>query len=281
MEGINLALLPPLDVVKQLAHEEIVQAVVSAARLENAAPSDPSDPAYRIALAGAYREILVRQDANEQARGVMLAFATGGELDHIGATYYKHPDGSPVVRLDGEKDADYQARLQLSPEGVSVAGPDGAYEFHAQSAHASVKDAKVSSPNPVEVEVTVLGYEGDGVLSADTLALVDAYLWPRRPLTDQVSVKAATIKHFDVTAVLTLKQGPDAELARQAAEQTVAIYLELKRLIGGRVVASGLHAALMVEGVDEVTLTDWTDVLCTNIEAPYCESLSVTIGGYV
>jgi phage-related baseplate assembly protein len=278
MEGINLALLPPLDVVKQLTHEEIVQAVVSAARLENAAPSDP---AYRIALAGAYREILVRQDANEQARGVMLAFATGGELDHIGATYYKHPDGSPVVRLDGEKDADYQARLQLSPEGVSVAGPDGAYEFHAQSAHASVKNAKVSSPNPVEVEVTVLGYEGDGVLSADTLALVDAYLWPRRPLTDQVSVKAATIKRFDVTAVLTLKQGPDAELARQAAEQAAAIYLELKRLIGGRVVASGLHAALMVEGVDEVILTGWDDVLCTDIEAPYCESLSVWIGGYV
>lgn len=278
MEGINLALLPPLDVVKQLTHEEIVQAVVSAASLENAAPSDP---AYRIALAGAYREMLVRQDANEQARGVMLAFATGADLDHIGITYYKHPGGLPVVRLDGENDVDYQARLQLSPEGLSVAGPDGAYEFHAQSAHTLIKGAKVSSPNPVEVVVTVLGYEGDGLLSADMLALVDVYLWPRRPLTDQVTVQAAEIESYSVNAVLTLKQGPDAEIARQTAETTAEIYAELKRTIGGRVVASGLHAALMVEGVDEVTLTGWSDVLCSDVQAPYCESLNVIIGGYV
>ena len=48
MEGINLALLPPLDVVKQLSHEEIVQAVAKAANLGFASNvmTDPRGPTF-------------------------------------------------------------------------------------------------------------------------------------------------------------------------------------------------------------------------------------------
>lgn len=278
MEGINLALLPPLDVVKQLSHEEIVQAVAQAASLENASPADP---AFRVALAATYRELLVRQDANEQARGVMLAFARGPQLDHIGATYYKHPDGSPVLRLSGESDNDYRDRLQQSPEGLSVAGPDGAYEFHAKSAHPLVKDVTVASPAPVEVELSILSYEGSGVPSAAVLTAVELYLGPRRPLTDWVRVLPAEVVTYSVTASLTLKLGPDPELSRQTAENAALAYVELKRQLKGRVVESGLHAVMTVEGVEEVALTGWTDVVCAAHQAPYCTALTVTIGGYV
>ncbi|KRV85490.1 baseplate assembly protein [Aeromonas veronii] len=278
MEGINLALLPPLDVVKQLSHEEIVQAVAKAANLENA---HPADPAFRVVLAGAYRELLLRQDANEQARGVMLAFAKGPQLDHLGATYYKHPDGSPVLRLDGERDDDYRARLQRSPEGLSVAGPDGAYIFHAMSADPMVKAAWPHSPEPVEVDLYILSYEGSGVPSAALLKRVELYLWPRRPFTDQLTVKPAEVIPYRVNARLMLKLGPDPELARQAAEKAAAAYVELKRTLKGRVVESGLHAVMTVEGVEEVHLDGWQDVYCLESQAPYCEELIVTIGGYV
>ncbi len=277
MEGINLALLPPLDVVKQVDYEEILVEVAQKAGIENASPSDP---AYRVALAGSYREALLRQDANEQARGVMLAYARGAQLDHIGVTYYQHPDGSPVVRLDGELDDDYRARLQASPEGLSVAGPDEGYKFHARSAHPLVKDVAVDSPAPVEVDLYILSYEGDGVPTDEVINSVTTYLEPRRPLTDWVRVNAASVVRYGVTAQLVLKAGPDPELVRQTAENAAAAYVELKRALKGRVVESGLHAVLTVEGVEEVHLVGWDDVICTKKQAPFCESLTVTIGGY-
>lgn len=278
MEGINLALLPPLTIIKQLSHEEIVQAVATAAGLENASPADP---AFRVALACAYRELMVRQDANEQARGLLLAFALGPQLDHLGVTYYQHPDGSPVLRLEGEADDDYRARLQDSPEGLSVAGPDGAYEFGAKSAHPDVKGASVFSPAPVEVELTILSAQGDGTPSAELLATVDAYMQPRRPLTDLLSVLPAEVIPYSVTAALYLKQGPDPELARQAAEASALAYLDKQHRLKARVVESALHAAMSVEGVEEVRLTDWVDVVCTARQAPHCTALAVSIGGYV
>jgi len=278
MQGINLALLPPLTVIKQLTHEEITQAVVTAAGLENASPSDP---AFRVALACAYRELLVRQDANEQARGLLLAFAKGPQLDHLGVTYYQHPDGSPVTRLAGEADDAYRARIQASPEGLSVAGPAGAYEFGAKSAHPDVKGASVFSPAPVEVEVTVLSAQGDGTPAVELLDAVVDYLEPRRPLTDLVRVLPAEIVRYTVAADLYLKPGPDPELVRQVAQAAATEYVARQHRLSARVVESALHAALTVEGVEEVRLAAWVDVVCAANQAAYCDGLTVNIGGYV
>lgn len=272
-EGINLALLPPLDVVKQVDHEAIIKDVAEKAGLENASPSDP---AYRVTLANTYREVMLRQDANEQARGLMLAYAKGPELDHIGVTYYKHPDGSPVLRIDGESDDAYRDRLQKSPEGLSVAGPDGAYEFHARSAHPDVKAATVSSPAPVTVELHILSHSGQGVPTQSVLDAVDAYTKPFRPLTDKLTVKAAEVLTYAITAKLFIKVGPDPELVRQAAEKQLAEYVAALHRFKGRVVESSVHAALTVEGVEEVQLASWSDVICTAIQAPFCTGITTT-----
>lgn len=278
MEGINLALLPPLTVVKQLTHEEIVQAVVRAAGLENASPADP---AFRVALACAYRELLVRQDSNEQARGLLLAFAVGPQLDHLGVTYYRHPDGAPVMRLTDEKDDAYRQRLQNSAEGLSVAGPDGAYEFGARSAHPDVKDAKVFSPAPVVVELSILSRLGDGTPSPELLQSVFQYMQPRRPLTDDLRVLPAEVVPYSITGALIVKTGPDPELVRQASHAAALVYVARQHRIQGRVVESAIHAAMTVEGVEEVHLTGWHDVICAANQAPFCTSMAVTLGGFV
>ncbi|PMN73154.1 baseplate assembly protein [Enterovibrio norvegicus] len=277
-EGINLALLPPLDVVKQVDHEAIIADVVARAGLENASPSDP---AFRVTLANTYREVLLRQDANEQALGLTLAYATGPELDHIGATYYQHPDGAPVLRLPGEENDAYRTRLQKSPEGLSVAGPDGAYEYHARSAHPDVKGVAVDSPAPVEVVLSILSHSGTGEPPQSVLDAVTAYIKPFRPMTDQVSVVGATVLPYRVTAAIYLKAGPDPELVRQAAEARLLAYLVAQHKLAGRVVESGAHAALTLEGVEEVRLTAWEDVIATKQQAPYCTGVTVSIGGLV
>ncbi|MGL4506421.1 MAG: hypothetical protein ACRCUF_11865, partial [Aeromonas sobria] len=78
---------------------------------------NPADPAYRVLLSGSYRETLMRQEADEQVRAVMLATAVGGDLDHIGMTYYRDVHGLPVHRLSGEGDPEYRYRLHTSPGG--------------------------------------------------------------------------------------------------------------------------------------------------------------------
>lgn len=278
MEGINLALLPPLTVVQPVDYEATVADIATRAKLGN---MSPSDPAYRVVLAAAYRETLVRHDANEQALGLMLAFANGAELDHLGATYYRDADGLPVVRFDGENDNDYRARLQLSPEGLSVAGPDGAYIFNAKTAHPDVKDVNVASPAPVEVVLTILSHTGSGVPAGEVLAAVDEYVWPRRPFTDQVTVQAAEIVTYSVNASLTMRKGPDPEVARKAALSAALLYARKRHVLGGWVTDSGLDAALTVEGVELVSLNGFDNIQCSKTQAPYCEAISVTIGGYV
>jgi len=273
MEGINLALLPPLDVVKQVNYEDVLLEVAKKAGIENASPSDP---AYRVALAGVYRETLLRQDANDQARGLMLAYAKGPELDHIGVTYYKHPDGSPVLRIEGESNDAYRDRLQQSPEGLSVAGPDGAYEFHARSAHPDVKAATVSSPAPVSVDLHILSHSGQGVPTQSVLDAVDAYTQPFRPLTDKLTPKAAEVLTYAITGKLFIKVGPDPSLVYQTAVTRLTEYVATLHRFKGRVVESAIHAALTVEGVDEVQLNNWADVICSGIQAPFCTAITIT-----
>lgn len=273
MEGINLALLPPLDVVKQVNYEDVLLEVAQKAGIENASPSDP---AYRVALAGAYREALLRQDANDQARGLMLAYAKGPELDHIGVTYYKHPDGSPVLRIEGESNDAYRDRLQQSPEGLSVAGPDGAYEFHARSAHPDVKAATVSSPAPVSVDLHILSHSGQGVPTQSVLDAVDAYTQPFRPLTDKLTPKAAEVLTYAITGKLFIKVGPDPSLVYSTAVTRLTEYVATLHRFKGRVVESAIHAALTVEGVDEVQLNNWADVICSGIQAPFCTAITIT-----
>ena len=61
-------------------------------------------------------------------------------------------------------------RVPAAFEGLSVAGPTAAYEFHARSADGRVADASATSPSPAEVVLTVLSREGDG--TADRKSVV-------------------------------------------------------------------------------------------------------------
>lgn len=287
MTGVNLALLPALTVVPQVDFETTVAEIVERAGLENASPSDP---AYRVALAAAYRETLVRQYANEQAKALTLAHAYGTQLDHIGVTYYRRPDGTAVVRLAGETDDDYKARLQDSPEGLSVAGPEGAYRFHARSASPLVQAVSVESPNPCEILLTVLSKEGpapgqqdyvgpvNGAASAALVSVVDAYLQPFRPLGDRLTVASAAIVYYQIHATIYPNGELDPAMVIAAAKARADAFVAQMWRLAGLVVRSAVDAALTTDGVDEVVLVGWADIRCTKRQAPVCNGITLTIG---
>ncbi|MCS0770132.1 contractile injection system protein, VgrG/Pvc8 family [Escherichia coli] len=74
-----------------------------------------------------------------------------------------------------ESDEALRLRVPAAFEGLSVAGPTAAYEFHARSADGRVADASATSPAPAEVVLTVLSREakqGDYLVGTDENVLV-------------------------------------------------------------------------------------------------------------
>lgn len=291
---VNLSQLPAPDAVEALDFETIFNAMLADLQARMAAAGVPftalveSDPAYKILEVCAYRELLVRQRANESVRAVMLAFAKGPDLDQIGANYNVarlviQPEDDttiPPTPEIKESDDDYRARIPLSLEGYTTAGSEGSYVFHGLSAAGTIKDISAVSPTPGDVTIYVLSNNGDGTASADELDAVTAALNADtvRPMTDHVTVQSASIVTYTIDAELVLFDGPDTSVVLQAAVKAAQAYAVSVHRIGYDVSLSGIYQALHQPGVDRVNLT----VPAANIDgatgqALFCTAVNVAV----
>ncbi len=289
---IDLSSLPPPQVIEQLDFETILAAMKAdmVARVPELAGvlALESEPVVKFLEVIAYRELLIRAHFNDRARALMLAFSTASDLDHLGALLgvarlvitAADPLAVPPVAAVLETDRDFRARIQLSLEGYTSAGPVGAYVFHALSAHPSVSDVHVDSPAPGVVRVVVLAREGDGTPAAEVLEAVEAQLNAEevRPLCDAVSVLPASIVTYEVEAVLQVLDGPDAGLVQAAAEAAIAEFTASARQIGRPVPLSGIYAALHRPGVLRVDLAaPAAEVAVEVTEAAHCTAVTLTV----
>jgi phage-related baseplate assembly protein len=154
-----------------------------------------------------------------------------------------------------ESDSDLRQRIPAAFEGMSVAGPTGAYEFHALSADGRVADASANSPAPAEVTIAVLSREGDGTASDDLLLAVSTALNDEsvRPVGDRLTVVSAEIVNY-VDAVLYVYPGPATEPILAAAKAQLTAYITEQRRLGRDIRMSAIYAALHVQGVQRVEL---------------------------
>lgn len=291
---VNLSQLPAPDAVEQLDFETIFQAMLADLQTRMQASGQPftalleSDPAYKILEVCAYRELLVRQRANEAVRAVMLAFAKGSDLDQIGANYnvarllITPADDTTIPPTPAvyESDDDYRARIPISLEGYTTAGSEGSYVFHGLSAGGTIKDISAVSPTPGQVTVYVLSRIGDGAASQEELDAVTAALNADtvRPMTDQVSIMSANIVTYTIDAELVLFDGPDSNVVLQAAKDAARAYADSVHKIGYDVAISGVYQALHQPGVDRVNLTNPASNMPAAIgQAYYCTAINVTV----
>jgi len=300
--GIDLSRLPAPQIIDQPDFETIFAA--RKARLVelagefgsadymaslSAALELESEPLVHLLQEDSYRELLLRAAVQDAGKGNLLAFAEGAVLDHIAAFYgvarqvVQEADAtvSPPIPEVLESDDRLRARVQLAPEGFSTAGPVGAYVFWALSASAKVRDVAVlQTAQPGDVRVVVLSTVADGTPDADLLALVDAATEPRRPLTDNVMVEAATVQPYTVEAELTLYDGPDAEVVRQASLAAITAFVDAHHRLGHDITIAGLHAALYREGVQDVAITaPATSLVIAPDTAAFCTGITLTVGG--
>lgn len=291
--AINLDRLPPPQIIEQPDFESIFAA--RKARLIELAPNLApaleleSEPLVQLLQEDSYRELILRAAVQDAGAGNLLAFASGAVLDHLASFYgvarqvIQEADASvsPPVEELLEDDARLRSRVQLAPEGFTTAGSLGSYTFWALSSSPLVKDVAIlETATPGEVRIIVLSTKGDGEPDDELLAQVYETTEPRRPLTDNALVEAATVQDYTVTAELILYDGPDAELVRAASLSSVQAFVNEHHRLGHDITIAGLHAALYREGVQDINITAPAATLVIDSDtAAHCTQVTVTVGG--
>ncbi len=168
----DLTQLAPANLIEEIDAEAILAAqkafvLARWAEVRTVRPDLPpldtlgleTEPLTILLEAFAYRETLLRALVNDKARAVLLAYATGPDLDHLGALFATFrmgrvpaTDNAPAVL---ESDDRFRRRIQLAPEACSCAGPSGAYIYYALTLAPSIVDAYAFSPRDGQVQVVV------------------------------------------------------------------------------------------------------------------------------
>ena len=275
--AIDLSAMTPPDIIETLDYETIVTdmrddlvarfpAIVGVIDLE-------SEPARKLIEAFAYRELLLRARINDSARAVLLASSYGSNLDHLGALF-------TTMRQGGETDDRLRRRIQLAPEAFSVAGPKGAYQYHALTVAPWSRDVSAIMTAPGTVRVTMLKEGAEPVptpaeLQSVLIALRDDAV---RPLTDVVQVLGPQVVPVTIDARLTLYPGPDGTLVQSRALVAITAWVERNRMLGMNLRRSAIFARLHQEGVHSVELiAPAEDVVLDDTEVYAVTALTVTV----
>ena len=295
LTAIDLSLLAPPDVVKTIQFETILQELLDKFYQEMRViqPDYPdlleSDPAMKLAEVAAYREMLVRQDANDQARSVLLAYAEGADLDHKAAERNLQrrlispaTESSPAVYESNES---LRKRVQLAPEGQTTAGSEGSYIFHGLNADPRVKDIYPYAPldedeNPTGIcNIYVLSNERTGEASEDLLNVVSAALNAKsiRPLTDRPIVYSASILNYSIEAEIFVDEGPDENIILSSCYKAAEEYTKKVHSFNDGISLSGIYQALHQPGVSRVNLISPAGNIDTSLgQVAYCTGINIT-----
>ncbi|MBJ9241814.1 baseplate assembly protein [Citrobacter braakii] len=299
MPTIDLSQLPAPDVVETLDFETIL--AKRKATLVSLYPEEQQDavartlalesePLVKYLEENAYREVIWRQRVNDAAKGCTLAYASNNDLDvmagnnNTGRQIVTPADDSTIPPTPAvmESDTDLRLRAQQAYEGLSVAGPVGAYEYHGRSADGRVADISVVSPSPACVTITVLSREDDGTASDELLTIVEKALNAEevRPVGDRVTVQSAEIVPYQIDATLYFYPGPEAAPIRQAAEEKLKAYISAQQRLGRDIRQSAIYAVLHVEGVQRVELAaPLADIVLSKYQASCCTEYRIADGG--
>ncbi|CCO25533.1 baseplate assembly protein [Maridesulfovibrio hydrothermalis] len=179
-----------------------------------------------------------------------------------------------------EDDEEFRKRVQMAPEGFSVAGAAGGYVFHALSVE-QVKDVVALSLIPGRVDIYILSRNDNGLPDADTLVAVKSAVNAEtvRPLTDYVEVHAADLVAYEIEAEAWCQSGPaSAAVLAEAYKNIQQLQLE-KHAFGKTVPLSAIYAAIHVQGLEKVNLIKpVADLILEPHQVPYCTSIKLNGG---
>lgn len=184
---------------------------------------------------------------------------------------------------DTEDDESLRGRIQIAPEKFSVAGPSGAYEYWARTAHQDIVDVAVTSPVPGEVHIYPLlkggGIPPQGILDAvfDACNAEDV-----RPLTDLLTIMEPVPVEYNVSIEWWLPAGRAAEAASITSDVDRAVngWVDWQRSALGRDVnPSELIARVVRAGAKRVEVTSPSFTVIEPHEVAVADVVDVVFGG--
>lgn len=242
------------------------------------------DPLIVLEETDAGRELKVVGMINDSVRAVLVAFAVGSDLDHLGLRFgvYRRvitpaTGNTPAVM---ESDAEFRRRILWAPEAFAAAGPEGAYIYHALTADPRVLNVDVWSPAPGRVTVAIQSREGTGEASEDLLVAVSKYLNRDdiRPLTDVINVQSVVNIPFSISLVAYIHPGPDETTVKDLIEKSVRKMVASRRTPSRDMPLSAITAAAALDMVERVALlTPSANLSIARGEVPDLQSLTVVV----
>ena len=184
---------------------------------------------------------------------------------------------------DVESDDNLRERIHEAPEAFSVAGSEGAYQFHTKSVSALIADVAVDSEVPGTVQVYPL-MKGGELPTQEILDAVAEHLNKRtvRPLTDQLSIRVPTINEYelDISYWISREDVTAAAEIQAAAEVAVQDYVEWQRSkLGKDINPSKLIQLLLNTGVKRVEVHSPTFTPVDKFSVAVCSAMSVRFVG--
>ncbi|MFJ6324084.1 MULTISPECIES: baseplate J/gp47 family protein [unclassified Rhizobium] len=285
---IDLSRLPEPDAIDKLDFETILAARMSdlekraeQAGYEYDTGGLETDPLKIDQEAHAFREMLMRARVNDGLRSTLPAFAKNADLDHAvskagveriilvdehGKVTFREDDGALLRRY-------------LATFSAPAAGSEDGYLAAALKAWPQAHDIRVVNGGAGKVLVYLLGADG-AVAPLDAVFAVAKALDAKhiRPLTDDVTVSAATIDRYSLTGKLIVPRGPDPAQVVAAAVKRVKEFGIARYHIGAEIPRDALLSAAYVPNVIRIEGVTFSDVPARASVAPYLTGIDLTFG---
>lgn len=184
---------------------------------------------------------------------------------------------------DVESDDRYIQRLLLAPSANM--GGWKAYAFYTLTADVNIKECKIKSPAPGNIDVILLSSEGDGTAGSAMIDRVEDALDPEdiRPQSDIVEVMSSEIISYALGITVYLRPGVEQRVVSEVLAKATAAVSSLHKC-GYDINESVLAGLCYVSGVSKLVLSKdgaaWSDIVCTDYEAAYCTGVSASFGGF-
>ena len=187
---------------------------------------------------------------------------------------------------DTENDENFRERIQIAPESYSVAGPNGAYEYWARSAHQDIIDVAVIGPpdtEPGNVNIYPLMINGD----LPTQEILDAVFEvcnaeDKRPDTDFVHVLSPEAVNFELNVRYWIdrKRATQAVQIQNAVEAAVNGWITWQRSKLGRDLnPSELNHRMVAAGAKRTEIISPDFKVLTASQVAIMTSKTLTLGG--
>ena len=272
--------LPDPAVIEELSFETILSAMKAdlVSRFPEIEPilALESSAAVKVMEVSAYRELVLRARINDAARANLLRYATGTDLDHVGANA-----SPPVARALAEDDERFRLRILLSSMARNT-GSEHRYRLVALNASTEVRDAiAYRLGRDPTVNVAVLSTASDGVAGAPLLATVSAALSmpENRMVNGPIYVRSAVAAVMNITAALTVTPStPSTVLAK--AETALRDAWLAEGGLGRDLTLDWVRSRLMVPGVYAVAISaPGSSTIVSPYEAASIGTVTLTVAG--